>query len=129
MYVDLVKEHHREFNDFIHGHGAMVKVHICGNIIHLLPHLAELNPAIVDIDWTVDMERSFDMLGPEIIRSGNLDPVTVIEQLPAEEIYARTKALVAKERGRPFILSGGCEITPYTPPENLMALRNASVER
>jgi uroporphyrinogen decarboxylase len=127
MYINLVKDLHREMIDYIHSQGALVKVHICGNITHLLPHLAELNPDIVDIDWMVDMDHAYDVLGPEIVRAGNLDPVAVIEQLSPEEVFARTKELVSKEYGRPFILSGGCEITPKTPIDNLLAMREASL--
>jgi uroporphyrinogen decarboxylase len=126
MYAKFVKQHHKEIIDFIHAHGALVKVHICGNITHLLPHLRELNPDIVDLDWIIDMDRAYETLGPHIIRAGNLDPAAVVEQFSAENVYERTRALVTKERGRPFILSGGCEITPLTPPENLMAMREAS---
>lgn len=126
MYKKYVKGLHREIIDFIHSQGALVKVHICGDITHLLPHLRDLNPDIVDLDWKVDMDHAYETLGPNIIRAGNLDPAGVIEQLSAEAVYEKTKALVEKERERPFILSGGCEITPLTPPENLLAMRWAS---
>lgn len=126
MYVRYVKELHREIFEFIQGNGAMVKVHICGNITHLLPHLRDLDPDIVDLDWMVGTENAYEVLGPEIIRSGNLDPAAVVEKLPADVVYEKTRALVQKERGRPFILSAGCEITPLTPPENLLAMREAS---
>ncbi len=46
--------------------------------------------------------------------------------MSSTEVAAHTKALVEKERGRPFILSAGCEITPLTAPENLLAMREAS---
>ncbi len=126
MYKTFVKPLHAELIDFIQGEGALVKIHICGDITHLLPDLRELKPDIVDLDWMVDMEHAYEVLGPAIIRGGNLDPAGVIEQLSAEEVAARTRTLVAKERGRPFILAGGCEITPLTPPENLLAMREAS---
>ncbi len=127
MYEGFVKSLHAELIDFIHSQGALVKVHICGNITHLLPHLRQLNPDIVDLDWMVEMEHAYDVLGSDIIRGGNLDPAGVIEQLPAEAVADQTRALVAQERGRPFILSGGCEITPLTPPQNLLAMREASL--
>jgi MtaA/CmuA family methyltransferase len=126
MYAEYVKPLHDELIRFIQGHDAMVKVHICGNITHLLPHLAELKPDIVDIDWMVDMERSYQVLGPAIIRTGNLDPANVIATQTADEVFAAARALVKVERGRPFILSGGCEITPFTPAENLKAMKAAA---
>ncbi len=72
------------------------------------------------------MEEAYEVLGSDIIRSGNLDPAAVVEQKSAEEVFRRTRELVARERGRLFIVSPGCEVTPLTPPENLRAMREAS---
>lgn len=126
MYAKFVKPLHGELIRFIQSHDAAVKVHICGNITHLLPHLAELKPDIVDLDWMVDMEQAYQVLGPEVIRTGNLDPANVIAIRPADEVFAAARALVEAERGRPFMLAGGCEITPTTPPENLKAMKAAA---
>ncbi len=122
MYRDFVKDLHAEIIDDIHGQGAAVKLHICGNITHLLPHVKETGADIVDIDSMVDMEEAYRVLGPEIIRCGNLDPVAVIEQGSPGSIKEAADGLVAREKGRPFILSGGCEITPDTPEDNLTAM-------
>jgi uroporphyrinogen decarboxylase len=126
MYAEYVKELHRRIIDFVHELGALVKLHICGNITHLLPHIREVQPDIVDIDWMVDIEEAYDVLGPDIIRAGNLDPAAVVERCSPEEVFRLTRELVAREQGRPFIMSAGCEVTPLTPPENLLAIREAS---
>ena len=128
-YRELVKEKHMELFDFIHGHGARVKLHICGNITHLLPDIKDTQPDIVDIDHMVDMDKAFELLGPGIVRCGNLDPVTVIQDQHGDEIADQVQALCFKEKERGFILSGGCEITVSTPPENLEVMRKASLER
>jgi MtaA/CmuA family methyltransferase len=124
-YREFVKEKHRELFDFIHDQGARIKLHICGNITHLLSDIKELKPDIVDIDHMVDMEEANQLLGPEIVRCGNLDPVSVIQQKEASEVAKCVKLLCVKESGRRFILSGGCEITVNTPVENLRAMRYA----
>jgi uroporphyrinogen decarboxylase len=129
MYREFVLDLHKEIIQDIHSQGALVKVHICGDISHILADLKTTNPDIVDIDCMVDMENAYEVLGPEIIRCGNLDPAALIEKGSAEEVFNRTRELVESELGRPFILSGGCEITPLTPHENLMAMREASVFR
>lgn len=126
MYADYVKHLHRDIVRFIQDQGAMVKLHICGDISHLLPDIREIGPDIVDVDWMVDMEEAYEILGPEIVRSGNLDPAAVVEQKSADEVFRRTQELVARERGRLYIASAGCEVTPLTPPENLLAMREAS---
>jgi uroporphyrinogen decarboxylase len=122
-YREHVWELHKELFASIHESGALVKLHICGNISHLLPLLRESGADIIDLDWQVDMDIAWQKLGPEIIRSGNLDPAAVLERLTPVEIESRTRQLVSGEKGRAFILSGGCEITPLTPAENLLAMK------
>jgi MtaA/CmuA family methyltransferase len=125
-YREFVKEMHQELFEYIQSLGAKVKLHICGNITHLLDDIREVKPDIVDIDWMVNMDYASDTLGSDIIRCGNLDPVSVIQDLSPEEIRNKTEYLCQKEEGRPFIFSGGCEITVNTPEEHLKAMRLAS---
>lgn len=126
-YREFVMERHLELFDFIHSLGAKVKLHICGNINHLLEELSCTRPDIVDLDWMVDMDRAHALLGADILRCGNLDPVGVIQEKSTEAIALATKRLCNRESGRAFILSGGCEITVRTPPEHLRAMRQASL--
>ena len=125
-YDTFVKERHREIISFIHDCGALVKLHICGNISHILPSIKELNVDILDIDYQVDMNNAYDVLGPNVIRCGNINPV-LVEERSAEEIYKAAKTLIEQEKGKKFILSAGCEITVNTRHENLMAMREASI--
>ena len=125
QYREFVRDKHEEIVDYIHSLGAKVKIHICGNITHLLPDLKTVKPDVLDLDWMVDMEEAYKVLGDDIIRCGNLDPVAVIERLPGNEIIDLTQKLLVKEADKPFILSGGCEITVGTPVKNLQAMRDA----
>ena len=124
-YREFVKEKHQELFAYIQSLGARVKLHICGNISHLLEDLRETRPDILDIDWMVDMQKAYEKLGDQVIRCGNLDPVTVIQDKAPAEIHQETKRLCEQEAGRPFILSGGCEVTVNTPPGHLKAMRDA----
>ena len=126
-YRKFVKEKHLELLDYIQSMGARVKLHICGNITHLLEDIRDLKPDIVDIDWMVDMDQAREKLGADILRCGNLDPVSVIQDLGPEKIREETERLCQKEEGRSFILSGGCEITVNTPLEHLKTMRIASI--
>lgn len=125
-YDTFVKERHGEIINFIHDCGGKVKLHICGNITHLLPSIRELNADILDLDYQVDMDEAFDILGSDVIRCGNINPV-LVEERSAEEIFEATKFLIEKEKNRKFIFSAGCEITVNTSHENLMAMRKASI--
>ena len=125
-YREFVKEKHQELFEYIQSLGSKVKLHICGNITHLLKDIREVKPDIVDIDWMVGMDHALEKLGSDIIRCGNLDPVSVIQDMHPEEIKKETEHLCQNEEGRSFILSGGCEITVNTPVEHLKAMRLAS---
>ncbi|HEY5510282.1 MAG TPA: uroporphyrinogen decarboxylase family protein, partial [Prolixibacteraceae bacterium] len=125
-YNTYLKERHREIINFIHGKGAKVKLHICGDIKHLLPSLADLPIDILDLDYMVDLQSAYEILGPDIIRCGNINPVYVMDKT-VEEVESSCREIVSKEKGRKFILSGGCEICVNTPLKNLQAMRTASL--
>jgi MtaA/CmuA family methyltransferase len=126
MYREFVLPLHRELFEFIHGCGARVKLHICGDITAHLSAVGESGADIVDLDSMVSFTDARRELPSDTICCGNLDPVRVIRDLNADEVEHLTRALIATEHHHPFILSGGCEITADTPHENLHAIRNAS---
>ncbi|MFC1551016.1 uroporphyrinogen decarboxylase family protein [Candidatus Latescibacterota bacterium] len=126
MYRGKVLPLHRELFEFIHSCGAAVKLHICGDITHLLPDVAGAGADILDIDWMVDFEDAYRAVGDSAVVCGNLDPVSVIQNLSADEVAEKAAELVSRYRGKKFILSGGCEITVNTPVKNLAALKKAA---
>lgn len=117
LYAAYVKERHIDLINYIHSLGARVKFHICGNTTHLLPHLAEIGLDMFDPD-IVDQEECFRILGKEVVRFGNINPV-FIETASPDELQSACSEALNKEKDRKFILSGGCEITVRTPAENL----------
>jgi len=125
MYDQFVKERHRQLFNEIHASGGKVKLHICGDITHLLPSIKDLPVDILDIDWQVDPATAFSIMGPDIARCGNINPVHIQEKTP-DEIEQMTVDLIQQEQGRKFILSGGCEITVLTPGENLKRMSTAA---
>jgi MtaA/CmuA family methyltransferase len=124
-YDTYIKTRHIEIIDFIHECGGKVKLHICGDISHLLPSIKDLNVDILDLDWQVDLDEAYNIVGPDVVRCGNIDPVIVQNKSP-EEIGEITESIIFKEKGRKHIISAGCEITVDTPVENLLAIRKSS---
>jgi uroporphyrinogen-III decarboxylase len=124
-YDLYIKDRHRDLIDYIHQLGARVKLHICGNITHLLPSLKDVGMDILDLDWQVDMDHAFEIVGPDVVRCGNIDPV-LIQNKSREEVKTLTKDLIRNESGKKHIMSAGCEITVNTPVENLLAMREES---
>jgi len=125
-YDLYVKERHRELISFVHECGASVKLHICGNITHLLESLKDVNSDIIDLDWQVEPELARKILGDEVVLGGNINPVQVQDN-SEEEVYNLSRELVDRYKDEKYLLAAGCEITVLTPHQNLMAMRRASI--
>jgi len=126
-YDQYVKYRHKEIIDYIHEQDGLVKLHICGDITHLLPSIKDLKVDILDLDWQVDMNVAHEVVGPGVIRCGNINPLDVLNK-SRDEVFAATRALLEGEQGRKHIISAGCEIVVNTPWENLRAMREASLK-
>jgi MtaA/CmuA family methyltransferase len=121
LYRALVWPFEKQLIEAIHVRGGLAKLHICGNITHLLPHLAELGVDVLDIDHMVDPDYARHCVGPGTAIAGRADPVTdILHGTPASirAVVAQSYAVL----GNPHLVMAGCEIPPGTPPDNLAAL-------
>lgn len=123
-YETFVKERHKELIEYIHSLGGKIKLHICGDTNHLLPHYKDLDPDILDLDWQVDISHARSVLGEKVILAGNINPV-LVQDKTRNEVFSMCRSLVEKHKNERFILSAGCEITVLTPSENLKAMDKA----
>lgn len=120
LYEDFIQPREKRLVHAIQAMGARVKLHICGNITHLLPGIADLGVDILDVDHLVDLARIRDSLGNQVAIAGNLDPVSLVRNGTPNAI--RDALLKAYELvGNPYIVNAGCEIPSKTPVENLKA--------
>lgn len=126
LYEEFSFSQHKELFDVIHSHGALVKLHICGNIKHLLPLIAQEGVDIIDIDWMLNMAETHQIMGPDVVLCGNFDPVAVIMAGNKELIKEKYDAVKASIPAENWIMMGGCEIPMFTPVENMCFLREIS---
>ena len=101
--------------------GAKLRLHICGNITHLLPGIASLGIDVLDVDHMVDLRTVRNAVGPKVAIAGNLDPVTAVLRSTPDKIRAHVLSCYA-QAGNPFMVNAGCEIPSATPEEILQAL-------
>jgi len=121
LYREQVLPLETKLINAIHSLGAKTKLHICGNINHLLPDMMETGSDIIDIDYMVDFEKAIDLSEGKCSISGHVNPVQVLLQGTPEEVKRWTKYCVEKGNNTNFI-SGGCEVPKMTPDENLKAV-------
>ena len=119
-YRKLILPREKRIFDAIKALGCYTKLHICGNITHLLPAIAELDVDIIDVDHMVDIKAVRSILGPRVTITGNIDPVLVMTSNP--ETIAQTMRTTYATVGAPYLLNAGCEVPPGTPDANLQAL-------
>lgn len=121
LYERLVLPREKKLVDAIHDAGAWVRLHICGDITALLPHIATLGVDILDCDWMVDLSEARRHMGGKTVLTGNLDPVRAVMDSTPERIRAALLEAYA-QAGNPYFVNAGCEIPAGTPEENLRAL-------
>ncbi len=120
-YAELILPFERQLVAALHEMGVFVRLHICGNITHLLPGMATLGADIIDIDHLVDLGVARRLLGPRVVISGNVDPVSCVMRGPPAVVQSAVAHCHAIA-GAPFMINAGCEIPAATPPAHLHAL-------
>ena len=120
IYSEIILPYEKELIKVIHDNGALARLHICGNINHLLPLIAETGADIVDIDWMVDVREATRIFGNRIFLSGNIDPVSIYLAGTPELVKSKVREL-ASINHRTLFISSGCEIPKDTPEENILA--------
>lgn len=87
----------------------------------LLPLLREAGGQVIGLDWRVDLAEGWKTVGYDVGVQGNLDPVSLMADLPT--LKQRAKAILDAAAGRPgHIFNLGHGVFPEVPPESVKAL-------
>jgi MtaA/CmuA family methyltransferase len=121
MYAEHVQPREIRLAEAIAAAGARVRMHICGNITHLLPALADVPIDVLDVDHMVDLSLVRKTMPVHVAIGCNIDPVSGVLKGTPDSIR-RMVAEKYQQVGNPFLVNAGCEIPPGTPHENLRAL-------
>jgi len=120
IYEELILPRQQRLVRGLKDAGAKVRMHICGNITHLLPGLASLELDLIDVDHMVDLRTVRKELGTRTVIAGNIDPVAGVLRSTPDAIRQAVRECYA-QAGNPFMVCAGCEIPSRTPLENLRA--------
>lgn len=123
-YREFILPLEKKLVDEIHKDGAIVKLHICGNINHLLDDIWKTGADIIDIDWMVDFKVATQKFKGHACVNGNFDPVNIVYRGTTQAVNDAVKNCILLGDETSFI-SAGCEIPRDTPFENLKQVENA----
>jgi len=124
IYREMILPAEKCLIDEIHKNGARAKLHICGNTSALLDLMAESGADIIDIDHLVDLNKAVEKIGEKALVCGNFDPVSILLDGDVSTIKENVRSCLAAGKDR-IIISAGCEVPKFTPPENLKAVAEA----
>ncbi len=87
----------------------------------LLEQLRELDAHTIGVDWRIDLDKAWNLIGHNKGIQGNLDPVTLFAD--KNTIKRRAIEILEKAEGRPgHIFNLGHGILPQTPVDNVKYL-------
>ena len=87
----------------------------------LLPLLREAGGSVIGIDWRIDLDTAWELVGHDRAVQGNLDPLVLLAD--RETVRRRTREVLARAGGRPgHIFNLGHGVLPQTPVENVLEL-------
>lgn len=121
IYQEFVWPYEKRLVDGIHGLGAMVRLHICGNTRRILKGMGELGCEIVDLDYPSPVSEGRAQMGPNQVLLGNVNPVAVLRNGTPETVSAAV-AECHRQAGARYIVGAGCEVPRDTAHANLRAM-------
>ena len=87
----------------------------------LIPLQREAGGQIIGLDWRVSLGEAWQSIGFDVGVQGNLDPVSLMADLPT--LRERTQDILTQASGRPgHIFNLGHGVFPEVPAENVKAL-------
>lgn len=76
---------------------------------------------VIGLDWRIELEHGWDLLGPNVAVQGNLDPTALFAPIPVIlDLAARILRQADNRPGHIFNLGHG--ILPHTPVDHVLAL-------
>ncbi len=84
----------------------------------MLPLFREVGADVVGVDWRIDLDRAWALLGESVAIQGNLDPVALFA--PRDVLARQVQRVLSQAAGRPgHIFNLGHGILPETPVDNV----------
>ncbi|MDR0917168.1 MAG: uroporphyrinogen decarboxylase family protein [Oscillospiraceae bacterium] len=109
--------------------GLVLGLHICGNTANRLDLIAQSGAQVMSLDYKVDLDEARGAFDGKIAFSGNMNPVTIVQNGTEDEIRASVLECIERAGGGGgYIVMPGCDIPPSTPPENLQTIAKVVAE-
>lgn len=110
----------RQIIEKVQDDSFAVILHNCGNMGQCTEAMFSTGAAGYHFGNVIDMVEALKGSPADALMMGNIDPVGVLKQATADEVYAQVADLLKKTAEYPnFVLSSGCDTPPRLPVENI----------
>ena len=100
---------------------VILRLHMCGTTDRLIPLMCTLPVDIYELDSPVNLAAARAVMGPNRVILGNVGTIADLLEGDPERVRAAAKRC-HETCGRYHVVGAGCELSPFTPPENLRAM-------
>lgn len=105
--------------------GALITLHICGNIKDRLYLVPDIHIDLLSLDYKVDLSLAQSVLKGKVAIAGNVNPVLLKDAAPGEIAQAAKRCISQAGQAENYILMPGCDIPPSVPLVNVQAFLSA----
>jgi len=118
-YVEYVQPHVQLIFEGLKREGVPM-IHFGTGTSAMLRQMREAGGDVIGIDWRINLDEAWAMVGHDVAVQGNLDPLTLFA--PLHEIERRVADILRRAGGRPgHIFNLGHGILPTTPIDHVAA--------
>ncbi|MBN2233280.1 MAG: uroporphyrinogen decarboxylase [Deltaproteobacteria bacterium] len=122
-YREYVFPYNQRIFRALAGRGVPM-IHFANQAATLLDLVRDAGGDIIGLDWRIDLDTAWEIVGPDRGVQGNIDPILLFA--PVETIRNRTARIIRQADGRPgHIFNLGHGILPTTPIDHAKALIDA----
>lgn len=119
-YREYVMPHSKRLIDEIKKEGLPI-IHFGTDTATLLTSMKEAGGDVIGVDWRINLDEAWNMLGHDVAVQGNIDPLILFSN--EKEIEKGVKDILNRAEGRAgHIFNLGHGILPRTPVDNVAFL-------
>ena len=107
---------------------GLIALHICGKSNNIIQGMIDTGFDCLEIDHLNNIEHTLRVTQDRTSIWGNVDPSSVLAFGSKEKVLNESRRIleIAKRKTWKFVLCPGCVVQSNTPPENVLAMSEAS---
>ncbi len=128
QYEEFSLPYFKQNVDFIKRNGGGCGLHICGTSRAIWESFKDSGIGTFGLDNVESLTEAKEVLGDTMCIQGNVPPVEVMRLGTPHDVLRSARDCIKQGHDSPkgFVLTSGCQMSMFTPKENMQALMDAA---